>query len=55
MANDAGADQLLPIHFKTFAFGREGTVEPLVRLTAVIESDRIGWREVGQTFVCART
>jgi L-ascorbate metabolism protein UlaG (beta-lactamase superfamily) len=55
MTNDAGANHLLPIHFKTFAFGREGTVEPLVRLNAAIEPDRIGWREVGQTFVCANT
>lgn len=50
MANDAGADYLLPIHFKTFAFGREGTTEPLERLDAVLETPRIGWREVGATF-----
>lgn len=50
MTNDAGASYLLPIHFKTFAFGREGTVEPLVRLEAALERDRIGWREVGETF-----
>jgi len=50
MANDAGASYLLPIHFKTFAFGREGIVEPLQRLEAALESDRIGWREIGQTF-----
>lgn len=55
MANEAGADYLLPIHFKTFAFGREGPVEPLVRLEAAIESDRIGWREVGETFVCPKS
>jgi L-ascorbate metabolism protein UlaG (beta-lactamase superfamily) len=53
MANDAGADYLLPVHFKTFAFGREGPVEPLQRLQAAIEPERIGWREVGETFVCA--
>jgi L-ascorbate metabolism protein UlaG (beta-lactamase superfamily) len=50
MANDAGAAHLLPIHFKTFRFGREGTVEPLQRLTAAIEPERVGWREVGETF-----
>lgn len=55
MANDAGARFLLPIHFKTFAFGREGTVEPLVRLKAAIEPERIGWGEVGETFVCTQS
>jgi len=50
MTNDAGAAYLLPIHFKTFAFGREGPVEPLVRLEAALEQERIGWREVGETF-----
>ena len=52
MTNQARADYLLPIHFKTFAFGREGTVEPLERLEGAIEQGRIGWREVGETFVC---
>lgn len=51
MANQAGADYLLPIHFKTFAFGREGTVEPLLRLQAAIEPERMGWTDVGETFV----
>jgi L-ascorbate metabolism protein UlaG (beta-lactamase superfamily) len=50
MTNDAGARYLLPIHFKTFSLGREGTVEPLERLEAAIEPERIGWREVGATF-----
>jgi L-ascorbate metabolism protein UlaG (beta-lactamase superfamily) len=53
MANDAGASYFLPIHFKTFAFGREGTVEPLIRLEAALEPDRLGWRDVGETFVAA--
>jgi L-ascorbate metabolism protein UlaG (beta-lactamase superfamily) len=50
MANDAGADYFLPVHFKTFAFGREGASEPMERLTAAIEERRIGWRDVGGTF-----
>jgi L-ascorbate metabolism protein UlaG (beta-lactamase superfamily) len=50
MANEAGARHFLPIHFKTFPLGREGTVEPLERLEAAIEPERIGWREVGETF-----
>ena len=50
MANDAGANYLLPVHFKTFVFGREGPIEPMERLEAAIESERIGWRDVGETF-----
>jgi L-ascorbate metabolism protein UlaG (beta-lactamase superfamily) len=50
MADSAGAKHLLPIHFKTFAFGREGVLEPMSRLEAAIEPDRIGWRDVGETF-----
>jgi L-ascorbate metabolism protein UlaG (beta-lactamase superfamily) len=53
MANDAGAKYFLPLHFKTFPFGREGVSEPLERLETAIESERIALREVGQTFqVC---
>jgi hypothetical protein len=50
MANDAGAEKLLPIHFKTFRLGEEGTTEPLERLAASLAPDRIGWRDVGETF-----
>jgi hypothetical protein len=50
MTNDAGAKYLLPVHFKTFAFGREGVTEPMERLEFAIERERIGWRQVGQTF-----
>jgi len=50
MANDAGANYFLPVHFKTFAFGREGSTEPVQRLEVAIESERIGWRDIGQTF-----
>jgi len=50
MANDAGAKYFLPIHFKTFTLGREGVSEPLERLHGAIEAERIGWRDIGQTF-----
>lgn len=50
MANLAGAQHFLPIHFKTFPFGREGCVEPLERLEGALEQGRLGWRDVGQTF-----
>jgi L-ascorbate metabolism protein UlaG (beta-lactamase superfamily) len=49
MANDAGAARLLPVHFKTFPFGREGVAEPIRRLEQAIETERIGWRQVGET------
>lgn len=50
MADQAGANHFLPIHFNTFPFGREGTVEPVQRMEAAIAGERIGWRDVGQTF-----
>ena len=50
MANDAGAKHFLPVHFKTFTLGREGITEPMERLQAAIESERIGWSDIGQTF-----
>ena len=53
MTEDAGAKHVLPVHFKTFPFGREGTLEPLQRLEAAMEASRIGWRDVGQTFTTA--
>ena len=50
MANDAGANYFLPVHFKTFTFGREGVNEPMERLRAAIAPERIGWHDIGQTF-----
>lgn len=50
MTNDAGAEKLLPIHFKTFRLGEEGTTEPMERLEESLASDRIGWRDIGETF-----
>jgi L-ascorbate metabolism protein UlaG (beta-lactamase superfamily) len=49
MANDAGAKFFSPIHFKTFPFGREGSLEPLERLENVLEPQRLAWRDVGET------
>jgi L-ascorbate metabolism protein UlaG (beta-lactamase superfamily) len=54
MANGAGASYLLPIHHKTFRLGCEGTKEPMRRLTAAIEPERIGWKEIGETFRLGR-
>jgi hypothetical protein len=41
---------MLPIHFKTFRLGEEGTSEPLERLEAAIGSDRVALRDIGETF-----
>lgn len=54
MANDAGVNYVLPVHHKTFAFGREGVVEPMERLEGAIEQERIALREVGETFQLPR-
>jgi L-ascorbate metabolism protein UlaG (beta-lactamase superfamily) len=51
MTNAAGANKFLPIHFKTFPFGREGVVEPMERLEGAIEKERIALRDVGETCV----
>jgi len=50
MANDADVDYFLPIHHKTFVLGKEGPTEPIERLEAVLEPDRIALRDIGQTF-----
>ncbi len=50
MLNDAGAEKVLPIHFKTFRLGEEGTTEPMERLETNIAHDRIALRDIGETF-----
>lgn len=54
MADAAGAKSILPVHFKTFPFGREAVDEPLSRLQGAIEPERIGWRDIGGTFRAAK-
>ena len=50
MANDAGAHYILPIHHMTFNFGKDIQMEPIARFERALPSERIGWREVGETF-----
>ena len=50
MANDAGAHYVLPVHHKTFNFGKESVTEPLERLEKALALDRVALREVGETF-----
>src|ERR1041385_8451634 len=50
MANDAGANYILPIHHMTFNFGKESQLEPIQRFEKALEKERIALREVGETF-----
>jgi len=50
MADEAGANYFLPIHHRTFPLGREARTEPLQRLEATLEKERLALREIGQTF-----
>jgi L-ascorbate metabolism protein UlaG (beta-lactamase superfamily) len=52
MANDAGADFVLPVHHKTFELSREPRSEPIERLLRAAggSSDRVVLREIGQEF-----
>jgi L-ascorbate metabolism protein UlaG (beta-lactamase superfamily) len=50
MANDAGAESILPVHHQTFQLGREPKREPIERLlyAAGRSSERVRIREIGQ-------
>ncbi len=50
MANDAGADMVLPVHHRTFQLSNEPYEEPIERLVVASGSgdDRIALREIGQ-------
>jgi L-ascorbate metabolism protein UlaG (beta-lactamase superfamily) len=52
MANDAGAEYVLPVHHQTFQLSREPRNEPLERLLAAAGSspDRVCVREIGAEF-----
>jgi L-ascorbate metabolism protein UlaG (beta-lactamase superfamily) len=52
MANQAGADVILPVHHKTFQLSREPYSEPIERLESALStsSDRLALREIGQEF-----
>lgn len=52
MAEEAGAERILPVHHKTFNLGREGWSEPVERLMAAAGStaDRICLQDIGQEF-----
>ncbi|HOL73052.1 MAG TPA: MBL fold metallo-hydrolase [Bryobacteraceae bacterium] len=52
MANDAGADFVMPVHHQTFSLGREPLMEPIERFyrSAGHEPERIAVHRIGQEF-----
>jgi L-ascorbate metabolism protein UlaG (beta-lactamase superfamily) len=55
MANDAGAEFILPVHHQTFQLSREPRLEPIERLIRAAGStpERICLREIGEEFSLA--
>lgn len=52
MANDAGAEFVLPVHHQTFQLSRETRLEPIERIVSAAGPDpkRVCIREIGQEF-----
>lgn len=50
MADDVGADFILPVHHRTFALSSEPVGEPMERLLSAAGEDRICLREIGGEF-----
>lgn len=50
MANDAGAERVLPVHHQTFELSREPRREPIERLFTALahEPERLAWHDIGQ-------
>ncbi len=52
MANDAGAEFILPVHHRTFSLSSEPLTEPIERLYSAAKGDahRVAVEQIGQTF-----
>jgi hypothetical protein len=52
MANQAGAEMVLPVHHQTFLLGRESAREPVERLLDAADPfpERVCIQEIGQEF-----
>ncbi len=50
MADDVGADFILPVHHRTFALSSEPVGEPMERLLGAAGEDRVCLREIGGEF-----
>jgi L-ascorbate metabolism protein UlaG (beta-lactamase superfamily) len=50
MANDAGAESILPVHHQTFQLSQEPLLEPIERLASALAGspERLALREIGQ-------
>jgi L-ascorbate metabolism protein UlaG (beta-lactamase superfamily) len=50
MANDAGAEVILPVHHQTFQLSREPRREPIERLSEALAGapERLAWQDIGQ-------
>jgi L-ascorbate metabolism protein UlaG (beta-lactamase superfamily) len=50
MANDAGAELILPVHHQTFQLSREPRREPIERLSEALAGapERLAWQDIGQ-------
>lgn len=50
MANDAGAELILPVHHQTFHLSREPRREPIERLGSALSRtpERLAWQDIGQ-------
>src|ERR1700724_32965 len=55
MANEAGAQFIMPVHHQTFRLSSEDFGEPIERFQAALHEtpERIALREIGETFVLA--
>ena len=56
MAQQAGAEFLLPVHHQTFRLSNEPMNEPIERFQAALqnEPERIALKRIGESFVCPR-
>ncbi len=54
MADDAGAEFVLPVHHRTFQLSREPLSEPIERLLTAAGADtqRVSLQQIGQEFSC---
>jgi L-ascorbate metabolism protein UlaG (beta-lactamase superfamily) len=52
MANDAGAERILPVHHQTFHLSNEPLTEPIERLLAAAapHADRVALGHIGEEF-----
>jgi L-ascorbate metabolism protein UlaG (beta-lactamase superfamily) len=54
MANLAGARYIVPVHHQTFRLSNEPMTEPIQRLQAALEPERLALSKIGETFVCPK-